>query len=150
MASTTYVVRPGTFVIADIRDGAPNRVMTGPDEDGDYRDVLSEDYYPASTVINVRPAAVLSVPTITGTQQLGPVKMYNTSTGTAFKPNGSEDIDQKIETASAAIAVKFFEVDSDPKNRVKRDLERLLAGEGNIIRARQLIGQARELGILDL
>lgn len=148
----TYLVPPGTFLIADIISGEKNRVFIGPDDDGDYHDALADECYLGSQVTNIRPAAVLTVPRVTGSQPLGPTTMYNLSTGTAFSPKDEKAVDQAIENAAAAIAIKQHQVDSDPTAKLKRQLDRFITTGSyqSGAQVREMLRQAKEAGLLTL
>lgn len=95
---------------------------------------------------------MLTVPRVTGSQPFGPTTMYNLSTGTAFSPKDEKAVDQAIENAAAAIAIKQHQVESDPTAKLKGKIDRFITSGGyySAPDLRDLLRQAKEAGLLTL
>lgn len=155
MTTTTQVIQPGNFHLVDTprhnnRLVSRGETVTAIDGDYIYRDVVSGTRYTRSQVSNIRSIAILTVPTITGTQDIGTAKLYNTSNGTVFKPANPHAIDEQIEAASAAIAVRQYELARDSNWQLKSELRGALDTKGAKNIPTDLVRKAIAAGLLKL
>lgn len=146
----TDLLPPGTIFIADLH-GQKNRLLAK-NALGSYRDLLSGENVPSYAPKNIRDAAIIGIPKVTGEQNLGDVKLYNTSTGVTFRAKTSVDIDKVIENAASAIAVRSYEEKRDPNWALKAELADALAGRGAAVgsKTRDLLERAQKAGLLKL
>lgn len=145
----TLVITAGTVFVADY--GLQKNRLVVLTSGGMYRDAVAEKRYSRWELNNIRKAAVLTVPEVTGKQKLGDVTLYNTSTGTTFKPSSVDALDEVIENAASAIAVRHYEANLDPNWELKRKAQELLASKGAAdAKGRALINELVAAGLLKI
>ncbi|MBM4707862.1 hypothetical protein GS982_01700 [Rhodococcus hoagii] len=136
------------------------------DPDEDATDVLYHrespaDMWPVNTLNgctahypdleNIRPAAVISLPQVTQVQNLGPhMRMYHTDTGIAIETKDEITLNQHIDNAAAAIAIKLERRKRDPNYLLTEKLTDTVAGGMAVETVAELLKRAEKAGLVKI